>query len=284
MGVVEILSSGMYTSIQDSGRLGFSKYGVPKSGAMDLNSFFLANLILNNSKNCAVIEWTLIPPVLKFHADTIVSITGCVCTPFLNAKACKMNQQVQVVKGDVLRFKNVTNGMYGFVGIKNGFQSELVLGSRSQYENVTSTSVLRKGDHVSYVVSSGFSTNYAAIQVNTFWLEAHNIYVLQGPEFELLSDSQKDRLLSDSFVISNVRNRMAIGLEEQLENDLSSMMSSPVLPGTVQLTPSGKLMVLMRDCQTTGGYPRVLQLTKGAINKIAQKRVGEPIGFKLQSL
>ena len=74
---------------------------------------------------------------------------------------------------------------------------------------------------------------------------------------------------------------MAYQLSPLFDNDLKSILTGPVLPGTVQLTPSGKLIVLMRDCQTTGGYPRVLQLTESAINLLSQKKEKDKIVFKL---
>ena len=74
---------------------------------------------------------------------------------------------------------------------------------------------------------------------------------------------------------------MAYQLNPNLENDLPSILTSPVLPGTVQLTPSGKLIVLMRDCQTTGGYPRVLQLSEKGINLLSQKKEGDRLQFQL---
>ena len=75
---------------------------------------------------------------------------------------------------------------------------------------------------------------------------------------------------------------MAIQLQEQLQNDLKPIITGPVVPGTVQLTPSGKLIVLMRDCQTTGGYPRILQLSDKGIRTIAQKLTNENINFSFQ--
>ncbi|SEM23178.1 biotin-dependent carboxylase uncharacterized domain-containing protein [Aquimarina amphilecti] len=279
MSKMTLLSSGMYTTIQDGGRFGYSKYGVPKSGAMDLQSYFLANAILDNDKKCAVLEWAMIPPILEFEDDTVVSVTGAICVPFLNEIKQKMNSQIQIRKGDVLRLKNVTNGVYGFVGIKFGFQSEMLLRSRSQYNEITSLSSLRKNDQVSFKIVVDFSTSNASLFTPPFWGKKDRINVFEGPEFDMLTDHQKHQLLNAKFSISNTRDRMAILLDGLLENTLSSMLSSPVLPGTVQLTPSGRLIVLMRDCQTTGGYPRILQLTKESINVIAQKRSGESIKF-----
>ncbi|MDH7444119.1 5-oxoprolinase subunit C family protein [Aquimarina mycalae] len=283
IGELEIISSGLYSSIQDKGRFGFSKYGVPKSGAMDMRALYLANAILNNNENTAVIEWTMIPPVLKFHGDTIICITGAECTPFLNDEIQKMNYQFRVNNGDVLKLKNIKKGVFGYVGIKFGFLSEFILDSRSQYNLITKSGFLKKGDVISYRSCADSLAKNVVIKTSFFLHENRSIEVYEGPEFDQLSDSQIKDLLDMKFTISNDRNRMAIPLNESLKNDLSSMLTSPVLPGTVQLTPSGQLIVLMRDCQTTGGYPRILQLTEDSINRIAQKRVGEHINFEIYS-
>jgi allophanate hydrolase subunit 2 len=76
---------------------------------------------------------------------------------------------------------------------------------------------------------------------------------------------------------------MAIQLVETLPNALKSIYTSPVIPGTVQLTPSGKLIILMRDCQVTGGYPRILQLSDYAISRLSQKVAGDQVKFELMN-
>ena len=84
------------------------------------------------------------------------------------------------------------------------------------------------------------------------------------------------------FTISSDNSRMGYRLNETIPNNFESMLTSGVLPGTVQLTPSGKLIVLMRDCQVTGGYPRVLQLSENAINILAQKTTGDQLRFVVE--
>ena len=110
----------------------------------------------------------------------------------------------------------------------------------------------------------------------------NDIEVLKGPEFELLTKKQQKQLLSNKFTISKDNNRMAYQLVEILANNIKPIITSLVLPGTVQLTPSGKLIVLMRDCQTTGGYPRVLQLKEYSIDVLSQKLAGKNIHFVLK--
>ncbi|MBW1297374.1 biotin-dependent carboxyltransferase family protein [Aquimarina litoralis] len=281
--MVEIISSGMYTTIQDEGRFGFSKYGVPQSGAMDKRSYKLANALLDNDPDCAVIEWMLIPPVLKFYEDSIIAITGVQCDPFVDDKKVKCNHQLIIKKGSVLKFKNIIKRVFGYVGIKNGFCKNDVLNSRSQYKNVTDSESLSKGSFISYNKFVDFWTQYSSLKIDDSWWDKGELDVFPGPEYDQLSNNEKELLKTGSFTISTESSRMAISLNEELENDLDSMISVPVLPGTVQLTPSGRLIVLMRDCQTTGGYPRILQLSEEAINIISQKRTNEEVRFSMRS-
>lgn len=281
MGQITCITSGLYTTIQDKGRFGFSEFGVPKSGVMDQRSFFLANALLGNDKNCAALEWTMISPKLLFSARSIIVCTGAICDPFINGKQNKMNTRILIEKDDVLEFKNVKNGCWGYVGIYGGFTSEIVMSSRSFYKNVTKSSVLKKGNIVPYGVIESNVFNFSSVKVEAFWKKSDWIDVYPGAEYDQLLRNEKESLFNSKFTISNVRSRMGIQLKEGFSNVLPSMLTSPVLPGTVQLTPSGKIIVLMRDCQTTGGYPRILQLTKEAINFLAQKREGDCVRFRL---
>ncbi|MBQ0740214.1 allophanate hydrolase subunit 2 family protein, partial [Aquimarina celericrescens] len=108
------------------------------------------------------------------------------------------------------------------------------------------------GDEIAYEKQEYFKGNFSGISSSFFTETTKVVEVYPGPEFELLSIEQKRVLMDSVFTISNSINRMAIQLEEKLKNSIFSIITSPVLPGTVQLTPSGNLIVLMRDCQTTG--------------------------------
>ena len=113
-------------------------------------------------------------------------------------------------------------------------------------------------------------------------MTAKTIEVFPGPEFEILSEDQRSNLFQQEFTIDKNNNRMAIQLNEEVKNNLDSIITGPVIPGTVQLTPAGKLIVLMKDCQTTGGYPRVLHLSEKSLNIISQKLMGESVNFSLK--
>ncbi|WP_062060257.1 biotin-dependent carboxyltransferase family protein [Aquimarina longa] len=281
IGEVKILKPGFCTTIQDKGRFGFSKFGIPKSGAMDQMSYNFANLLLDNDEDDACIEWVLQPPVLQFLRPTIISLTGASVDAFLNDKPVEMYHQIRVFKNDVLNFSFCKNKMYGYVGVKSGFLTPIAFGSRSYYKSITNDYILRVNEYLEYYSTVKYREQFSTISAPMDDSNSGELSVYKGADFDTLSASQKSMLINSSFTVSKTISRMAIQLEEKIPNSIASILTSPVLPGTVQLTPSGALIVLMRDCQTTGGYPRVLQLTESAINSIAQMRMGEKINFRI---
>lgn len=281
--MLEILKAGLYTSIQDLGRFGYRNYGVPVSGVMDIYHSKLANHILGNTMNNAVLEITLQGPSLYFNEATQIAICGADLSPKLNHKSIKLNSRINISKGDVLEFGTRIYGVRAYLAIKNGFQTTKILNSRSFYEGITTQSRVQKGDNIEYVALSKQTSAHVNIAVQKTMYQHQEINVYKGPEFDLLTKKQQKNLLSTIFSIG-LNNRMAYQLNELFENELPSIITSAVLPGTVQLTPSGKLIILMKDCQTTGGYPRVLQLNDMAICILSQKYTGAKMQFKMISI
>ena len=278
--MIKVLKEGLFTTIQDIGRFGYKNIGVPVSGSMDQTSAKLANLLLGNDESSAVLEMTLVGPTLEFMNDTYISITGADMNPTLNKQKVLQNKPLFVNKGDILYLYHSSNGMRSYLGIKGGFDSEKKLGSKSFYRGITKREKLIKNDKIKFskVTSSTMKMNKS---INDFKINRKNkINVFKGPEFDLLDSNSKDIIFNTDFTIG-INNRMGYNLVEPIENSISSIISSPVMPGTVQLTPSGRLIILCRDCQTSGGYPRVLQLDKSSMDSLSQKTIGETIKLKL---
>ena len=278
--MIKVLKEGLFTTIQDIGRFGYKNIGVPVSGSMDQTSAKLANLLLGNDESSAVLEMTLVGPTLEFMNDTYISITGADMNPSLNKQKVLQNKPLFVNKGDILYLSHSSNGMRSYLGIKGGFNSEKKLGSKSFYRGITKREKLIKNDKIKFakVTSSPMKMNKS---INDFKINRKNkINVFKGPEFDLLDSNSKDIIFNTDFTIG-INNRMGYNLVEPIENSISSIISSPVMPGTVQLTPSGRLIILCRDCQTSGGYPRVLQLDKSSMDSLSQKTIGQTIKLKL---
>ena len=280
--MIQVLHSGIYSSIQDSGRVGFSKFGVPPNGAMDMYSYQLGNSLLKNPKSAASIEITFGGAKFSFLKDTIICISGANFSPKINEKLVDMNTILKLKKGNVLSFGKRKYGIRTYVSVLGGFKTEEKLKSRSYYKGITQKYRLEKGDILFFSEPKphkniGFS-EFKSIEY-LFFEEELQCY--PGPEYDLLTSEQKEKLKQE-FTISGDNNRVGYRLEEPLENTIKPILTSGVLPGTVQLTPSGKLIVLMKDCQVTGGYPRVLQLSSFAISQLSQKMSGQKIRFSLK--
>ncbi len=283
--MIKVISSGIYTSIQDLGRKGFASMGIPLAGVMDSYAAKFSNLLLHNNENDAVVEITFGASKFEFLEDTVICISGADFSPQLNSEDISMNSLLKVKKGSVLTFGKRKYGVRSYLAIKGGFVAETVLKSKSYSKGITEKVVLKKGDIIfSNTNTSTVNINNAKVRFQKKYLETKTLEVSTGPEYELLLEKQRTSLKNNMFTISSSNSRMGYILEEKLENDFLSMYSSGVLPGTIQLTPSGKLIILMRDCQVTGGYPRVLQLSEQAINTLAQKTTGEKIQFKIKML
>jgi len=282
MGKISILHPGLYSTIQDLGRFNFRKFGVPQSGVMDSYAAKMCNLILGNSEEKSVLEITQLGPKLKFLEATSISICGAHLSPKINNYAVQNNKLLQINKEDVLSFGKRELGCRVYLGIEGGFISEKIMGSFSWYKGITNHETLHKGLTLDYNTSKKqlFNRN-ASAKIDSEYLKIKTIEAYKGPEYNLLSSAQQKKISCESFQIDKNNNRMAIQLQELLKNSLKPIITGPVLPGTVQLTPSGKLIVLMRDCQTTGGYPRVLQLSENGIITMAQKVMGDEVLFEL---
>lgn len=277
---IEVLQPGLFSTLQDSGRKGFMEYGVPVSGAMDSYASGMANLLLQNSPDAAVMEITQLGPELKFLGATQIVISGADLSPVINGNSIENNRVYNIQAADVLSFGKRIKGCRAYLAVKGGFKTECFLNSSSWYTGITAHTRLEKGMKLEYKITSvAKESTHAGIKTDDY-LTSEIVETFPGPEFELLSEEEKKILQNSAFTIDKNNNRMGIQLQEEIHNSLEPILTGPVLPGTVQLTPSGKLIILMKDGQTTGGYPRVLQLSEKGINMIAQKVMGEKISFK----
>lgn len=280
--MIEILRAGLYDSIQDLGRTGFQNFGVPLSGAMDKASAKLANGLLDNDVSEPVIEMTMMGPKLKFHCRGLVCITGGHIALKLNGNPIEMNNPIVIGKNDVMECTQISHGARSYLAIEGGFDCQTVMGSCSQYQNITEHYRLEKGDVIQLKSElSGFPAPQMSSKIRLQDFSDEVVEVYAGPEYELLNDVLSDTLAIQEFTIAPESNRMAFQFKERLAEHDHSIITSLVIPGTVQYTPSGQLVVLMRDAQTTGGYPRVFQVSDRSIDLLSQKKPDEKIRFKV---
>jgi len=275
--MIKVIQPGLFTTIQDGGRHGYRNIGIPTSGFMDQESAWAANKIVNNNREESLIEITLKGPTLLFNNNCTISITGGDFNPLINGMPIKMYESINVKLGDTLKINNTKNGARCYLAISGGIDVKSIFGSKSFLSNITESYYLRKGDEIK--ISDNFNNKILKKNKLKFKLN-RSMDVFKGPEFDLLSIKVKNILFENEFTIRS-NSRMAYNLDEKAQIGIKSIISSPVMPGSVQLTPSGKMIILHRDCQTIGGYPRILQLDTNSLNNLSQLKSNDKIKFSL---
>jgi len=276
--MIEVISSGIYTTVQDLGRYGYRDQGIPLCGAMDQRSAIRANQLCNNPDNAALLEMTAIGATLQFQQNADIALTGGVVTATLNDTPVDIERMIHVPSGARLKIGRISSGIRSYLAVRGGLKSEVIFGSASQCRYLTLSATINKGDslHVHNI-----TLIYADTLMKKTPLDQKEIIVYKGPEYHLASERLKQIIENNEFVVDPKSNRMAYQLGK-LSEGIPEIITGPVQPGTVQCTPQGDLIVLMRDAQTTGGYGRILQLTEESINVLAQKRAGERLAFTVQ--
>ena len=277
--MIKVIQPGLFTTIQDGGRHGYRNIGIPTSGFMDQESAWAANEIVDNDREESLIEITLKGPTILFNNNCTISITGGDFNPLINGMPIKMYESINVKLGDTLKINNTKNGARCYLAISGGIDVKSIFGSKSFLSNITESYYLRKGDEIK--ISDNFNNKILKKNKLKFKLN-RSMDVFKGPEFDLLSIKVKNILFENEFTIRS-NSRMAYNLDEKAQIGIKSIISSPVMPGSVQLTPSGKMIILHRDCQTIGGYPRILQLDTNSLNNLSQLKSNDKIKFSLIS-
>lgn len=278
--MIKVIHPGFFTTIQDMGRFGYRDKGVPVCGCMDNYSASMANSLLENHEMDAVMEITMTGPKLEFHTASFFSITGAEMSPALNSEPINSYEVHKANEGDILSFGRLINGFRSYLAVKGGFLTESKLKSRSFYKPITDRNRIKEHMEIPIAGYSDYSPKISHIIPEASHKE-HELNVYKGPEYNILTDDQLRLLFANKFTIAKENNRMAYQLEELIGVQSHRMLTSATLPGTVQLTPAGKLIILMRDGQTTGGYPRILQMATKSIAILSQKKFGDEVSFHL---
>ena len=257
--------------------------GIPIGGAMDQTAMQMANSLLNNHKQSAVLEMSFKGPKLLFHQSTTIALAGADMNAKLNGKPINNFTAIKIKENDLLQFGNAHQGKRTYLAVAGGFKNPKILNSRSQYLGITPEATISKTKLIP-IDKVDLNLKKGECLTLTERNESDAIPVYKGPEFYLLPKKAQNQLEKQVFTISNKNSRMAYVLVEKLLHELPSIWTAPVLPGTIQCTHDGTLAILMRDAQTTGGYPRVLQVSDEGINRLAQKSTKDQFQFELTSV
>jgi len=287
LGTITIVRPGLLTTVQDLGRHGHQAAGVPVAGPMDVFSSRLANELVANGPDAATLEVTLIGPEIEVDVDTTVAVTGAHFEVWRDGHQVPLNTSIHLGRGQRLRFGKRIQGARAYLGVAGGVQSPAVLGSRA------TQLVCRMGGHEGRSLAAGDRVPILAGEVPREVRKAVGLVlptnararlrVIPGPQADWFHPDALRAFSSVSFRISPRSNRMGYRLEGPPLARVrdGELISEPVAMGAIQVPGAGEPILLMADCQTAGGYPKIGHVISADLPLAGQLAPGEFIEFIL---
>jgi len=285
---VRVLKGGMLTTIQDIGRTGYQSQGIGVSGVMDERSFHIANLLLDNPENEAVMEFTLIGPSLEFTSETIIAITGGDFQPMVNKEPIKMYTAIYMEKGDVLEFKGCRTGSRGYIAFSSFLQVPMVMGSRSTNIKAGIGGFkgrrLLDGDFLLFRRKRRYLPYFLSrtLDLNEFDQEKATLRVVMGPQDYKFTKKGIETFLSEEYTVTSDFDRMGCRLDGPYiaAKETSDIISDGIAFGSIQVPSHGKPIILLADRQTTGGYAKIATMATVDIPKLVQLKTDNKVRFQ----
>ena len=289
MKIIEVVDGGMLTTVQDLGRYGYQRYGVPTSGAMDLFSLRAANRLVGNPDEAAGLEMTLVGPRLRFVAPATIAVTGADLGARLDGAALPTWQSVLLEPGAELWFAGPQSGVRAYLAVAGGVDVPLVLGSRSTYTRSRIGGLegrkLQAGDvlHIPGgrpVLLGG--TLHLPAPHRPVWGHAHALRVVLGPQDDRFTAAGIKTFLASTYTVGPQSDRMGYRLSgPRIEHLRGPDIISDGTPfGAVQVAGDGVPIVLMADRGTAGGYTKIATVIGPDIPTLAQAVPGDTVTFE----
>lgn len=301
--MIEVLTCAALTSVQDLGRYGFRKLGVTVAGAMDKLALAVGNALLGNPLNSAGVEITICPFRVRFQREMSIALTGADCQATLDDDPVLPWWTRRVRSGQVLTLQPPVQDSRAYLTVSGGIDVPVVMDSRSTDLKANFGGyhgrALKKGDILPILPAAGAITAKASSSIDDFGVEppgsalpadrpAQNlpagviaVRVLPGAEYGRFPDGALELFWKTDWVITQNSNRVGykfIGPPILPSTDLE-VFSHGLVPGVIQIPPSGQPMIQMVDCNSSGGYPHLGTVIEADYWRLAQARLSGAIRF-----
>lgn len=278
----------MLTTVQDRGRTGLRHLGIASGGALDTVSAWLANALVGNDDDCALLEMTLQGPVLELLQPTTVALTGAAVDARAGDWAVPMNRPVSL-SACTLAMGPTRHGARSYIAVAGGFATPMVLGSRSTDLRGGFGGIEGRALRTDDALPVGMATKQSgpAPSAPGWWINDDMPSHQQAWPVRFVPSVHPaaEALGQREWRTSPRSDRQGLRLQgEPLSSEAASATSEPVAPGCVQLPADGQPIVLLADAQTVGGYPRLGHVIAADLPRLAQLRPGEPLRFCAVSL
>lgn len=287
---VKVMKAGACTTIQDLGRVGYQKFGIPVAGVMDEFSATVANYLVGNKRSEAVLEVTYLGPILKFEEEMVIAVAGAELSPKINGVSISTWESVRVSEGDILSFGAVRAGVRAYIAFSGSIDIPVVNGSKSTSMKSKIGGfhgrMLENGDELSIQIRQESKLKEVSKRYIPKY-EHHNvIHVCLGPQEDHFTENGIETFFQNPYTITVNADRMGIRVDgDPIEHkEKADIISDAAVIGSIQIPADGKPIILMADRQTTGGYTKIGTVIKEDIIKLAQMGTKDTIQFERISI
>jgi len=288
--VLNVVTPGALSSIQDRGRYGYQELGISASGAMDELAFRLANRIVGNDDNAPALEITMIGPRLEVVRETLVAVTGADLSFAVNGKVAPLYTAIKLNPGDVITFGAIKRGMRSYIAINGGISVPIAMGSAStglkgQIGGYKGRK-LEKGDVLKSKAKSisevfvGYSVDPSEF---TFGAQDGVYRVILGPEDDYFTEKGIETFFNSEYSLSDNCDRMGARLDgPEIEHNEkgAGIVSDGITMGAIQVPAQGYPLVLLKDRGTVGGYTKIGTLCTLDVFRFGQNKPGDKVRFE----
>lgn len=287
MSSIDVINGGILTTIQDSGRYGYQELGIPTSGAMDDYNFRLANILVGNKLDEAVLEMTYFGPTLKFNEDLTLAITGSDMSPKINGQAIPMFETIKVKAGDTLQFGKVNEGIRSYLAFGGSIDVPMVNGSKSTHIKTKMGGIDGRALKAKDILSIKKSREKTMRRIPEKYLPKFShcniLRLVLGPQDDYFTEKGiHDLFRSGGYQVTKDFDRMGIRLKgtEIEHKETADIISDGTNFGSIQVPANGQPIILVADRQTTGGYTKIGNVITPDLPKLAQMTFLDKVLFQ----
>lgn len=290
-GRLTVRDPGLYTTLQDLGRFGSQRFGVPVAGALDTVALRLANAVVGNPPGMAALEILVAGPTLEIDAASVrfaLGGTGATIEVLDGGERRTISawHSVTLERGTVFRIGALPETLCAYLAVEGGYDVRPILGSASTYARSGlggfEGRALRAGDTLPLARDSATPGAEHAIATPPDPGRDQPIRLVLGPQNDMFTAGAIETLLTSAYTISNSADRMGVRLDGPALAHVGSadIVSDGTAPGSIQVPGSGQPIVLLADRQTTGGYPKIATIISTDLPVLARRRPGDRVEFE----
>lgn len=279
--LIEVARASIGLSIQDMGRTGTTAIGLSPGGAMDKLALIEAAALLGPSHPLPAIEFMGVGGSLRILCEMTIALTGGEMTAKVGDRLLQWNATHTLNAGDVIELSAPKSGVYGYLTPFVELDAPQIFKSHSSHVSAGVGQWLQSGDLIHGI--SARRTKSMKMQAIER-LGGGTVRYLKGPQTDLFSDADQERFQTTAFHASHIANRRGVKVEYEgapfTPQNAHSIVSDIIVTGDIQMTGTGEPYVLMSECQTMGGYPRIGTVIPADLPILAQAKAGTPIRFQ----